>query len=330
MAIQYTPSDLISKISNNDFAYTNSYKKRVREADTDVEGLQKEIEDFRKNVRSLRNYSSGVTTKSKLEKQLNKLVKSYNSMKKAAGNVTDDEVKEQMTKLENLFTDNEKNLKKIGIKEASDGKLSFDKEVFEDAEDKDIDKLFLGKDSFIDMANKIMRKVEKSADEAQYDMVERRISRTTRYDQQDIVVADKFILADSVVSTLEAYNNKVQSGTLDTKDKEENLYLDFSILAATYNIDPDDKSGQKANIQQLYIDNEDNLANIGLSFNADKTKMTFDNTIVMTTDSFKNAYQTLFGSDSVFAKGISEFSKNAFYSIINPEKLGVSIINEQV
>ena len=330
MAFQYTPSDLISKISNNDFAYTNSYKKRVREADTDVEGLQKEIEDFRKNVRSLRNYSSGVTTKSKLEKQLNKLVKSYNSMKKAAGNVTDDEVKEQMTKLENLFTDNEKNLKKIGIKEASDGKLSFDKEVFEDAEDKDIDKLFLGKDSFIDMANKIMRKVEKSADEAQYDMVERRISRTTRYDQQDIVVADKFILADSVVSTLEAYNNKVQSGTLDTKDKEENLYLDFSILAATYNIDPDDKSGQKANIQQLYIDNEDNLANIGLSFNADKTKMTFDNTIVMTTDSFKNAYQTLFGSDSVFAKGISEFSKNAFYSIINPEKLGVSIINEQV
>ena len=28
MAIQYTPSDLISKISKNDFAYTNSYKKR--------------------------------------------------------------------------------------------------------------------------------------------------------------------------------------------------------------------------------------------------------------------------------------------------------------
>lgn len=330
MAIQYTPSDLISKISKNDFAYTNSYKKRVREADTDVEGLQKEIEDFRKNVRSLRTYSSGVTTKSKLEKHLNKLVKSYNSMKKAAVNVTDDEVKEQMSKLENLFTDNEKNLKKIGIKKASDGKLSFDKEVFEDAEDKDIDKLFLGKDSFIDMANKIMRKVEKSADEAQYDMVERRISRTTRYDQQDILLAEEYLLADSVVSTLEAYNNKVQSGTLDTTDKEENLYLDFRILAATYNIDPDDKSGQKANIKKLYIDNKDNLANIGLSFNTDKTSMTFDNTIDMTTASFKNAYQTLFASGSVFVNGISEYIKNAFSNIINPEKLGVSIIDEQV
>lgn len=330
MAIQYTPSELISKISNNDFSYTNSYKKRVREADTDVEGFQKEIEEFRKDVRSLKNYSSGVTTKSKLQKQLNKLVKSYNSMQKAAGNVTDDEVKEQMTKLENLFADNEKDLKKIGLKKSSDGKLSFDEEVFEDAEDKDIDKLFAGKDSFINVANKMMRKVEKSADEAQYDMVERRISRTTRFDQQDILSAEEYLLADSVASTLAAYNDKVQSGTLDTVDKEENLNLDFNSLAAIYNIDPDDKSGQKANIQQLYKDNKDNLANVGLSFNADETSMSYDKNVDMTTEQFKSAYQTLFGSDSEFAKGISEYSKNAFYSIINPEKLGVSIIDEQV
>lgn len=329
MAIQYTPSDLISKISNNDFAYTNSYKKRVREADTDVEGLQKEIENFRKNVRSLRNYSSGVTTKSNLEKQLNKLVKSYNSMKKAAVNVTDDEVKEQMSKLENLFTDNEKNLKKIGIKKASDGKLSFDKEVFEDAEDKDIDKLFLGKDSFIDMANKIMRKVEKSADEAQYDMVERRISRTTRYDQQDVVVAKEFTLADALVSTLVAYNEKVQSNSLDSTDKD-NLNYDFSLLAKIYDIDPDDKSGQKANIQKLYIDNKDNLVSIGISFDSNKGSMVFNTVDNVTSDQFKSAYQYLFGSESKFASGISEYSKNAFYSIINPEKLGVSIIDKQV
>ena len=329
MAIQYTPNELINKISNNDFAYTYSYKKRVREADTDVEVLQKDIEDFRKNVRSLKNYSSGVTTKSKLEKQLNKLVKSYNSMKKTAGNVTDDEVKEQMTKLENLFTDNEKNLKKIGIKKASDGKLSFDEEVFKDVEDKDIDKLFLGKDSFIDMANKIMRKVEKSADEAQYDMVERRISRTTRYDQQDIVVADKFILADAVVSTLAAYNEKVQSNALDSTD-QGNLELDFNILAAIYNIDPDNKSGQKANIQQLYIDNKDNLAYVGLSFDADETSMSYDKDVDMSAEKFRSAYQKLFESGSDFGKGIEEYSKNAFISIINPEKLGVSIIDEQV
>lgn len=329
MAIQYTPSDLISKISNNDFAYTNSYKKRVREADTDVEGLQKDIEDFRKNVRSLRTYSSGVTTKSKLEKQLTKLAKSYNSMKKAAGNVTDDEVKEQMTKLENLFTDNEKNLKKIGIKKASDGKLSFDKEVFEDAEDKDIDKLFLGKDSFIDMANKIMRKVEKSADEAQYNMVERRISRTTRYDQQDIVVADKFILVDALVSTLAAYNDKVQSESLDTKNQDE-LKLDLNLLAELYNIDPDDKSGQKANIQKLYIDNEDNLAKVGLTFDANNTSINFDVNVKMSEEPFRSAYQKLFASGSVFVKGLSEYSKNAFRNIINPEKLGVSIIDKQV
>lgn len=329
MAIQYTPSELISKISNNDFAYTNSYKKRVREADTDVEGLQKEIEDFRKNVRSLRNYSSGVTTKSKLEKQLNKLVKSYNSMQKAAGNVTDDEVKEQMTKFENLFADNEKDLKKIGLKRSSDGKLSFDEEVFEDAEDKDIDKLFSGKDSFINMANKMMRRVEKSADEAQYDMVERRISRTTRYDQQDVVLANAFTLADALVSTLAAYNEKVQTGTLDDEDKK-NLNYDFNILAAIYNIDSDDKSGQQANIKQLYKDNKENLANIGLSFDADETSMSFDININMATEQFKSAYQKLFASGSEFGKGISEYSKNAFYSIINPEKLGVSIINEQV
>lgn len=329
MAIQYTPSELIGKISNNNFTYTNSYNKRVREADTDVEDLQKEIEDFRKNIRSLKNYSSGVTTKSKLEKQLNKLVKSYNSMQKAAGNVTDDKVKEQMTKLEDLISDNEKNLKKIGLKKSSDGKFSFDEEAFEDAEDKDIDKLFSGKDSFIDLANKIMRKVEKSADEAQYDMVERRISRTTRYDAQDIVVAQKFTLADAVVSTLAAYNDRVQSGSLGEED-QKNLNYDFIILADTYRIDQDDKSGEQANIWQLYKDYEIDLASIGLSYNADTESMVFNAVADMNSEQFKSAFKNLFASGSEFGDRISEYSKKAFYNIINPDKIGVSILDEQI
>lgn len=329
MAIQYTSNDLISKLISNDFSYTNAYKSRGREVDTNVEKIQNEIEEFRKNVRSLRNYSSGATVKSKLEKQISKLVKSYNAMKNDSKNVEDEEIKEQLTKLEKLFTDNEKELKKIGITKSEKEELMFDEEVFEDAEEEDFSKLFSGKGSFVDQANKIINKAKSSAEDAYFHIVERNVSRTTRYDQQDIELAEGYLLADAVISTLAAYNEKVQSGALDEADKE-NLNYDFNILAAIYSIDQEDKSGELDVIQKLYKDNESNLANLGVSFDDEKTSLLYDENTDATTEQFKDAYQYMFGSDAAFAKGVSESSKNAFYNIINPEKIGVSIIDEQV
>ena len=67
-----------------------------------------------------------------------------------------------------------------------------------------------------------------------------------------------------------------------------------------------------------------------ISFDSNKGSKVFNTVDNVTSDQFKSAYQNLFGSESKFASGISEYSKNAFYSIINPEKLGVSIIDKQV
>ena len=57
-------SELCQKISLNGNMYVSSYRKRVREADTNVQDLQEDIESFRKNVRNLKGYDSDYVTRS--------------------------------------------------------------------------------------------------------------------------------------------------------------------------------------------------------------------------------------------------------------------------
>ena len=61
-SISYSTSDLLDKITNNGNSYISNYSKRVREADTDVQDLQKQLVTFRKDVKNLRNYSSDTDT----------------------------------------------------------------------------------------------------------------------------------------------------------------------------------------------------------------------------------------------------------------------------
>ena len=109
MAIQFTTNDLCSKIKEN-YSYTGPVQKKVLEVDTNVQNLKKDIEEFHKTVRSLKKYSNGLTTKSKLERQLSKFVKSYNNMKKTSDSITKDNLKNQLTELDEFIGDNKKRL----------------------------------------------------------------------------------------------------------------------------------------------------------------------------------------------------------------------------
>lgn len=333
MIVQYTAMDLIQKISQNNYTYTNSYKKMVREADTDVEDLQKNVEEFRKYVKGLKSYSSEVTTKSNLEKQLKGLIKSYNSMEKSSESVTDKDVKKQLSKLEELFSENEKDLKKIGIKKTN-GDYEFDSEIFEEADDKIIKSLLVGKDSFIRQADKIMRKVEKSADDAEYNNVERKISRNIRYEEEDMEVVTLLTLAKEVVNVMEAYNDKIQEGNVEETDKK-NIEQDLEYFAeSVYLTDKNDESGNLEKINQLCKENQEYLAKLGLRFDSEYKIMLYDGNSDITSDDFKNAFNELFGKSEVsgepaFGERISEYCQDAFNSIIAPEKIGVSIIDVQ-
>lgn len=330
MAIQYTATDFLNKLSANNFSYTNSYKKKVREANADVEMLQDDIAALQKAVRSLGKYSEGVTPKTRLEKQLQSLVKTYNSMDKSADKVLNDELAKQMDKFEKLFSENEKNLKKIGLKK-SDGKLEFDSDVFEDAEDKIINKLFEGKDSFVKQADKLIRKIEECADNSQYSMVERSFSSTTRYDTDDMQLAHFFVLAKETTRILGICGGIMEMGALP-EEYEEELKMDLGIFAGyVYNNANNYENESYDRLQTLCEDKEEELSKIGLTFyeNPDgKNEMMYDDTVDCGSTEFQSAYISLFGQNAEFVNNIIDSCSDGFNEILKPEKLGVSIVDE--
>lgn len=332
MAIQYTATDFLNKLSANNFSYTNSYKKKVREANTDVETLQEDIIKLKKTVKSLGKYSEGVTSKTRLEKQLESLVKTYNSMDKDTGKISNDELAKQMDKFDKLFSENEKSLKKVGLKK-SDGKLEFDSEVFEDAEDKFISKLFEGKDSFIKQADKLIRRIEECADNAQYSMVERTFGSTIRYGTEEMQLAHSFVLAKETTRILAICGGLMEMGAL-TEEYEEELKTDLGIFSGyVYNNANYYEDENYDKLQALCEDKKEELSKIGLTFNENldgKNEMMYDDTIDIDSAEFQEAYISLFGNNSEFVNNITDCCSNGFDSVLNTEKIGVSIVDEYV
>jgi len=328
MTVQYTPAQLISKIANNDYSYTSSYKKKITETNTDVEKFQGKADTFRKKVKALNRYTSGGISKELLATQAEELVKSYNDMTKDSGKVTDKEIQKQLTKLEKLFSDNEKGLKKIGIEKVN-GQYTFDSDTFEDAPDKYIDAIFVGHDSFIGQADKILRKIDETTEDALYNVTEHKLNRTLQYDETDIWLATKMTLAGNTTSAIKSANNYVQAGYPADNDIHQsmvNLLKSFADSVYITDTAPENENTDKLN--KLCLDNRDNLSKVGLTFNTDEKRMLFDDSIDMTTSEFKIAYNELFGQNAPFGNAVSEQCKNIFNTIIQPEKIGVSILDQ--
>ena len=212
-SISYSTSDLLDKITNNGNSYISNYSKRVREADTDVQDLQKQLVTFRKDVKNLRNYSSDSYNKKQVKRQLTAFVKSYNSLKSSSDQADNASIKKEMDKLEEYLSDNEKSLKKLGIK-SSNNKLKFDTDTFDDLTDKETKKvlqtLFEGSDSFISKVYKTGRDMDKSADEEEYQLNLRRFHTITQYTDAEINTAT---LANQLKQTCIASCSPMHSNT---------------------------------------------------------------------------------------------------------------------
>lgn len=324
MTVQYSPVELIKKIAQNNYSYTNSYFKKVTETNADVEKLQGKADTFRKKVNAVKRYRSGGISKELLATQVEDLVKAYNDMSKTASSVTDKDIQKQLTKLEKLFSDNEKNLKKVGIEKVN-GQYTFDSDTLEEAPDKYIDALFVGHDSFIGQADKIMRKVEETSDDALYDVAEHKLMRTLNYPKTDILLATNMTLAGNAASSIKSFNNAVQSGYFNQESTKELLK---SFAKSVYRTDWAAENEDIDRLNQLCLKNEEDLAKVGLHFDADQKNLTFDESIDMTTDEFKNAYNTLFSPNAPFGNAVSQQCKDIFNNIIQPDKLGVSILDQ--
>jgi len=336
MNVQYNkPTDLFDKIRQNNYSYTYSYSKKITETDDNVEKLQDKAKAFQKNVKKLKRYSPGGISKDMLEDQIEDLVKSYNTMKNSSDKVTDKDSQKQLTKLEKLFSDNEKALKKIGVTK-TDGKYAFNIKTFEDATDKDINTLFVGYDSFIGKADRIMRKLEETTDDAQYNVVEYKLSSTLKYKESDIVLAANMTLAGNTTEALKASNNLVQSANTDKdiQDIQESIETFLTNFAqSVYRTDAATENETVQKLNQLCLDNKDKLAKLGLNFDDEEKNLFFntapDNKIDITTSDFRNAYNELFGENATFGTQIAEYCKDIFNTIIQPDKIGVTILDEQ-
>jgi len=330
MAIQYTAVNFLSRLSENNYSYTNTYKKKVRESNADVETLQDDIAELKKTVKDLGRYTKGVTSQNRLEKKLKKFVKTYNSMDKNAEKVSNDELEKQFEKLEKLFSENEKDLKKIGLKR-SDKKLEFDSDVFKDADNKIINKLFEGRNCFIKQADKLMRKIEECADNSQYSMVERNLTKTTRYDENEMSLACFFIDAKENMELLGLYSGLIEAGGFSEEYKEncEKELKYFTDLACNNAVNYEDENYN--NMKALCEDKKEELAKIGITFEdgiSGENTMKYDETLAdLNQPDVQSAYVSLFGKDSEFIKNLMECCNKGFNAIIKPEKLGVSIVD---
>lgn len=322
MAIQYTAWDFYTKLAQTmpDYNYSYSYKKKVNESNSDVETLQENIAKLKKNVKKLKKYSEDTTPKTRLKSHLESLVKTYNTYKKNAGKISDDETKEQIEKLEKLFSDNEKALKKVGLKK-SDKKLELDSDIFDKADQKTINKLFTGRNSFAKQADKIIRKIEECADKVQNSVKEHTFSSLAKYSSDDMDLALLFITGKDNANILSGLGEDIENGLYNEDEIKRNLSLFVDLSGSDwYDNEYLDK------VKALCENNKNELSKIGITVENTDSKITIEYDDDMTNFD-REAFINLFGKNVEFANGVKECFTDGFNQVIKAEKIGVSIID---
>ena len=308
-SISYSTSDLLDKITNNGNSYISNYSKRVREADTDVQDLQKQLVTFRKDVKNLRNYNSDSYNKKQVKRQLTAFVKSYNSLKSSSDQADNASIKKEMDKLEEL-----------GIK-SSNNKLKFDTDTFDDLTDKETKKvlqtLFEGSDSFISKVYKTGRDMDKSAGEEEYQLNLRRFHTITQYTDAEINTAT---LANQLKQTC-ITNCQANVGGTDEDAKRNSLkeYVNTYNQLLAQNVDLSSLS----KLQEIQKNQESELANLGITIQEDNSLLLDESKIQDST--FCNTYDMLFGEDSSYVSSINQACDKTVNDVLKADKLGIKL-----
>ncbi|MBD5469697.1 MAG: hypothetical protein HDR19_00870 [Lachnospiraceae bacterium] len=285
-----------------------------------METLQENIAKLKKDVKKLGKYSEGGTTKTRLKSHLESLVKTYNTYKKNAGKISDDETKEQIEKLEKLFADNEKALKKVGLKK-SDKKLELDSDIFDEADQKTINKLFTGRNSFAKQADKIIRKIEECADKVQNSVKEHTFSSLAKYSSDDMDLALFFITGKDNANILSGLGEDIDNGLYNEDEMKRNLSLFVNLSGSDwYDNEYLDK------VKALCENNKNELSKIGITVENTDSKITMEYDDDMTNFD-REAFINLFGKNAEFVNGVKECFTDGFNQVIKAEKIGVSIID---
>lgn len=330
-------SDFLTNVQSNQNTYTTSYKKKVREANTEVQDFQESLTDFRKKVRNLKDYDSDNVIKDHVKKQLEEMVSSYNSLLKSASSLEESgkntrKLSKSMEKLEQLFGDNASTLRKLGIrKDKNVWKMNTD--TFEDLEKNEVNKLckklFVGKNSFIDQVDKTIRKAKQYAQDSEYTTNIRQFHTLTKYDANEIGTAQGL---SSMKSNLDAAASYVKN--LDKMTDADSVACIKSYVSTYQHV-----ISMSSTLESNYItaiknfnkcdDVREQLSKIGISVD-ENGELTADNTETITKDdTFCNTLCTLFAEGATYANTMQTLCNNAIDEILKADKLGLSF-NESI
>lgn len=325
--MQISSSDLYEKITNNGNTYTKNYKKKVREADTDVQDMQESMETFKSSVRKLKRYKSGVSSRSRVEKQLKNFTSAYNDLKKVSANVSDKKVQKEMKKIDDYLTDNKKLLKKVGIKKGTNDKYSFDSEVLKDAEDEDLDALFTGNDSFIQKLSRMVRSADEKTDDAEYVINVRSFHSITRYSNEELSTADNAQKMLYYANVAQNNNELLKNGALTDDDKKKIVngvksYVEkHNELVSNITSEQSDLAN---NIKALDEKNKEELSKIGLTVKDGGELKQAENTDI--SEAFKESYNILFGSAAEsYSSQIKKYAEEIYKTVLKTEELGLQV-----
>lgn len=328
MNISYSASDLYNKISSNGNSYISSYRKNVREADLNVQDLQKDIESFRKSVRKLKNFDSDTVTRSKLEKYLKNFTESYNKLKDSSEKITDKELSKNLSDLDEFMKENKKSLKKLGLKE-SDGEWEFDDKVLEETKDSDINKLFEGKDALFKKLDKLMRTVEKKADEEEYQIISRKFHTVTKFSEDEMWQGGPAFYVQGVVGDLQELNTQVQNYDASTGNATQEIKEGIDAFVWGYNdllVKATDSASKYTNymIEKTKVaETVDNFSKLGITVKDDGILEYYSDAVI--DDTFKEGYAALFGENAAYGNLIKQYAKDIFNTTKKTESLGITI-----
>lgn len=322
MSTIYGASTFLEMV-NDGYKYTNYYRKNVRGANTEVEELEEKLADFRKSVRKMNSYSSNSTTNEKVKKQLEEFVDTYNSVKESSEEIADKKLTKSMNKLETLMKENEKELKKLGIRENTKGEIIFDEEKFEDVEQKDIEKLFEGKDSFVRNIYKLTKTIQKQAEEARYNIVNRRFSSQIPFESDSVALATYALDITVGITKCENINSLIQSGTL-TDEQKDSVYNNLASFVEEYNtlIGCGAEDTNIKAIVETTATYKSELSTIGITIDESSNSLAYTNMDTIGA----NAYGILFGdAGNSYGNLLMQYAHKIYTSALDTDAHGISI-----
>ncbi len=326
MSTIYGASTFLAMIQDG-YKYTTHYQKNVRETDTEVEEYEEKLTDMRKAIKNLNQYKPATTTKEKLEKQLKKFVNSYNEIKDGSEEIANKKIAKSLKQLESILIEHEKELKKLGIRENTKGEIIFDSEKFKDVEQKNIDKLLVGKDSFIRDIFKMTKNLQKQAQEARYNTVNRKFFSQIPFESNDVAAATASLELTVDISKFETFNTIIQDGSM-TDEQITNIHDNINCFINSYNtlcIAFSDNSQVTAMIEKT-ASYKNELSTIGISIDESSNILNYSKVDNLDTDEYKAAYELLFGnSDATYSSLLKQYTAKIYTTALDTDSHGISI-----